>query len=377
MMPPVDPNSGRSHSSALSPAEQPTGLSFGIEGSRQFPNWLAEQRISLAFTTYQAGKLFFVGMQPSGRLGVFERTFNRAMGLCSDGQSMWLSTAFQIWRFENVLEAGETEGEFDRLYVPRGCHVTGDIDVHDVAVDADGRLVFVSTLFSCLATTSDRHSFEPLWQPAFISKLAAEDRCHMNGLAMENGQPRYVTVCSRSDVADGWRERRRDGGCVVDVTNGDIVTEGLSMPHSPRLYRDRLWLLEAGTGHFGYVDQSKGSFEHVAFCPGYARGLSFVGDYAVIGLSRPREKTFSGLPLDDELARRGALPRCGQLVVDLRSGDLVHWLRIEGSVEELYDVVVLEGVKRPKAFGFQTDEIRFHVSFPRDGQTQTWSGKPK
>lgn len=142
-MTPTDHGSRQSHSSADSQVLQPTQPTFAIDCSRQFPNWLAEQQISLVFTTYQAGKVFFVGMQPSGRIGVFERTFNRAMGLCGDGQTLWLSTAFQIWRFENALPAGADDGEFDRLFVPRRCHVTGDIDVHDVAVDANGRLVFV------------------------------------------------------------------------------------------------------------------------------------------------------------------------------------------------------------------------------------------
>jgi hypothetical protein len=46
------------------------------------------------------------------------------------------------------------------------------------------------------------------------------------------------------------------------------------------------------------------------------------------------------------------------VVIDLRSGDIVHSLRIEGVVEELYDVQVLPGVRRPMAIGFKTDEIR-------------------
>ncbi|MBC8112970.1 MAG: TIGR03032 family protein, partial [Candidatus Saccharimonas sp.] len=341
---------------------QAAASSFSIDCSRNFPGWLAEQRISLGFTTYQAGKLFFVGTQPSGRIGVFERTFNRAMGLCGDGQTLWLSTAYQLWRFENVLEPGATDGEFDRLYVPRGCHVTGDIDVHDIALGSDGRPVFVSTLFGCLATVSDRYSFEPIWQPKWLSKLAAEDRCHLNGMALEDGRPKYVTACSQSDIVDGWRDQRTGGGCVVDVASHEVIATGFSMPHSPRLYRGKLWLLDSGRGQFGHVDRATGKFESVAFLPGYPRGLTFVGDYAVIGVSKPRhEKTFTGLPLDEELSRRNASAQCGLFVIDLRSGDTVHWLRAEGAIAELYDVLVLPGVRRPKALGFQTDEIRHNV----------------
>ncbi|HAC91626.1 MAG TPA: TIGR03032 family protein [Planctomycetaceae bacterium] len=330
-----------------------------INTSRQFTHWMLEQRLSIAFTTYQAGKLFLLGLQPNGRLSVFERTFNRCLGLWTDAQTMWMSSLYQLWRFENVLDPGQTANGFDRLYVPQVGYTTGDLDIHDVTVESTGRVLFVNTLFGCLATISQTHSFVPVWKPPFISKLAAEDRCHLNGLALENGQAAYVTAVSQSDVADGWRDRRHDGGCVVDVRSNDIIATGLSMPHSPRVYRDKLWLLNSGTGYFGFIDRSTGKFEPVSFCPGYLRGLTFQGDFAIVGLSKSREnKTFSGLALDENLKAGDAEARCGVQVIDLRSGDVVHWLRIEGVVTELYDVVALPGVLRPQSLGFKTDEIR-------------------
>ncbi|MEZ6191737.1 MAG: TIGR03032 family protein [Phycisphaerales bacterium] len=339
-----------------------------IGGSRQFNDWLAEQQVSLAFTTYQSAKLFLIGLRPDGRLSIFERTFNRCMGLWGDGQTLWMSSLYQLWRFENALTPGQEANGHDRLYIPKVGYTTGDLDIHDLAVDRNGRVVFVNTLFGCLATYSVRDSFAPLWVPPFISKLAAEDRCHLNGLALDEGEARYVTAVSRSDVADGWREHRDDGGCVIDVTTNEVVCSGLSMPHSPRVYRDRLWLLDSGTGFLGWVDRQRGVLERLTFCPGYARGLAFIGDYAVVGLSRPRKnKAFNGLRLDQHLADRNAEARCGLLVIDLRSGDIVHWLRIEGIVSELYDVVVLPGVHRPMALGFKSDEVRRTISVG-DGQ---------
>jgi len=336
-----------------------TAASLEINASRQFTNWMLEQKLSLAFTTYQAGKLFLLGLQPNGRLSVFERNFNRCLGLWTNGQTMWMSSLYQLWRFENVLEPGQSVSGYDRLYVPQVGYTTGDLDIHDVAVETSGRVVFVNTLFGCLATLSETHSFVPLWRPPFISKLAAEDRCHLNGLALEDGQAKYVTAVSQSDVADGWRDRRHDGGCVIDVQSNEIIASGLSMPHSPRVYGDKLWLLNSGTGHFGFIDRPTGKFEQVAFCPGYLRGLSFQGDYAIVGLSKSREnKTFSGLDLDNNLKAGDAEARCGVQIIDLRSGDVVHWLRVEGVVTELYDVVALSGVLRPQAVGFKTDEIR-------------------
>jgi uncharacterized protein (TIGR03032 family) len=331
--------------------------------SRQFPAWLAEQNLSLAFTTYQTGKLFLVGLQPNGRLSIFERSFNRAMGLWASPQTLYLSTLFQLWRFDNALEPGQAYQGYDRLDVPQVAWTTGDLDIHDVARDANRRIIFVNTLFGCLAMPSEAESFVPLWRPRFISRLAAEDRCHLNGLALKEGRATYVTAVSRSDVADGWRDRRTGGGVLVDVAANEVVLDGLSMPHSPRWHDagggGRLWLLDSGTGWFGHADLERGRFERVTFCPGYSRGLAFCGPFAVIGLSKPREnRTFTGLPLDDELAGRDAEARCGLMVVDLRTGDAVHWLRIEGVVEELYDVAVLPGVRRPMAIGLKTDEIR-------------------
>ncbi len=348
------------------PTEKPK---LELAGSRQLTSWMAEQGVSFAFTTYQTGKLFLIGLQPDQRLSVFERTFNRCMGLWGDSQTLWMSSLYQMWRFENIVEPGQLAAGYDRLYVPQTGYTTGDLDIHDVAVDSNGRVVFVNTLFGCLATLSDTHSFVPIWKPPFISRLAAEDRCHLNGLAMKDGQPKYVTAVSQSDVADGWRDRRRDSGCVIDVEANEVIATGLAMPHSPRWYRNQLWVLNSGTGYLGTIDPKTGTFDEVAFCPGYMRGLSFVGDYAVVGLSKQRQnRTFSDLPLDENMAQKQAEPRCGLQIIDLRSGDTVHWLRIDGIVEELYDVIMLPGVRRPQALGFQTDEIRRVLSI---GEEQT------
>ena len=347
-------------------AEDFTKDQFVLTSSRHFPEWLAAAGSALAFTTYQAGKLFLLGVKADGRLSIFERTFARSMGLgvSRDGRTFALATQYQIHRFDNVVPAGQVDSDgVDGVYAPHAGWVTGDLDVHDVALGTDRRPLFVNTLFSCIASVSDGHSFKPVWRPPFISRLAAEDRCHLNGFATEDGTVRYASAVSRSDVADGWRDRRENGGVVLDVSNGEIVAEGLSMPHSPRLYRGQLWILNSGTGELGHVDVKSGRFEPVAFCPGYARGLAFVGDHAVVGLSVARDnRTFAGLPLDEALRSRDAEPRCGLLVIDLRSGDTAGWVRIEGVVRELYDVAVLPNVKRPSLIGFKSDDVRYVIS---------------
>lgn len=334
---------------------------FVLSASRGFEQLLASLDGCLAFTTYQAGKLFLLGVSAAGRLSVFERTFPRCMGLAvsDDGRRLLLATHYQIFRLDDVSAGSYGGGDHDALFAPRMSWITGDLDAHDIGFDTTGRAVFVNTLFSCLAQTSDGYSFRPLWRPPFISKLTPEDRCHLNGMAMENGAPRFVTAVSTSDVTDSWRDRRVDGGVVIDVATSQIVARGLSMPHSPRLRNGELWLLNSGRGELGRVDLDSGAFTPVAFCPGYARGLAFKGNLAFVGLSRPRSetRTFTGLPLDDALAARDAEARCGLLVINVESGDTVGWVRIEGVVRELYDVVHIPHARRPALIGLRNDEI--------------------
>ena len=386
----TDQTASTDNATSSSNASQPW---LNAIGSRHFLDWLAEQQISLAFTTYQTGKMFFVGRKADHSIAIFERTYNHCMGMWAspDARTLWVSSRFQLWKFmqapANVVpyrapDSGvSTEGDdtepipqwttrgYDVAYIPRVGYTTGHVDVHDVAVDKDGRVIFVNTMFGCLATVSERANFQPLWQPPFLSALVPEDRCHLNGLAMRDGRPAFVSVVSRSDVADGWRDRRKNGGCVIDIESGEPVVTGLSMPHSPRWYQGRLWVLNSGTGEFGHVDPATGKFESIAFCPGYMRGLSFRGDYAVVTLSKPRHVTFHGLDLDDKLAQRDADPQCGLQIINLKTGAVEHWLRLDGTlVTELYDSAVLPGVRQPMAVGFKTNEIERLMMIDEPGE---------
>jgi uncharacterized protein (TIGR03032 family) len=343
------------------PADVPA-QPVAISCTRGFADWLIRNNVSLAFTSYQTGRLYLVGVDDQRRVSFHERYLARAMGLWADPQRLMVSTLFQVWRFENVL--GECSGPGpDRHYVPRVAHTTGDLDIHDIGVMGDGRIVFVNALFSCLATLSPTHAFRVYWKPPFISKLAAEDRCHLNGLAMKDGVPAYVTATSRSDVVTGWRNRRAEGGCVVDVASNVVVTEKLSMPHSPRWAGNALWVLNSGTGHLGTVDLATGAFEPRVFCPGFLRGLAFHNGHAILGLSLPRDGSFAGLQLDEELKKRDADPWCGVQIVNLASGDIVEWIRLDGGVSELFDVQVLPGVRWPVATGFLNEEVHKLFTF--------------
>ena len=340
---------------------------FSMAPSRMFADWLASTGSSLAFTTYQAGKVFLIGTNAQeGRLSVFERSFPRCMGFGVDpndgSRTLWLSSLYQLWRFENFLEPGQTQDGYDAVFVPIEGRTTGDIDIHDIHTRPTQKPVFVVTRFNCLATLEPDTSFAPIWKPPFIDRIAAEDRCHLNGLAMRDGKPGFVTCVSDTNTAGGWRQKRRDGGRILDVATGEAVCTGLSMPHSPRLYKGQLYVIQTGTGEFGRVDQKTGQFEPMCFLPGFARGVSFHGNQAIVGVSRPRkDKTFENLALQDRLGEREIEATCMIAIINLETGDIEHSVTIEGVVQELYDVAVLNGVSRPQIIGFKKPEIRFMV----------------
>jgi len=335
--------------------------------SRQLVDWMRLEDLSFSFTSYQTGRLFLAGADEQNRLSLVQRAFTRAMGLYADDQNLCVADLYQLWWFENGLGANQTyQKSFDRLYIPRIGFTTGDLDIHDIGVDASGEPIFVNSLYSCVATVSPKASFKVLWRPPFITKLAAEDRCHLNGLAMKDGAPAYVTAVSKSDSVEGWRDHKRDGGILMDVASGETVAANLSMPHSPRLLNEKLWLLNSGTGWLGTVDLKSGAFEPVTFCPGFLRGLDFYGKYAIVGTSLPRNIGFVGLELDDNLKARDTAPRCAVLIIDTETGDIVHWLTFESHITELYDVAFLTGVRRPMHLGFQTNEIRQFITMESD-----------
>lgn len=332
--------------------------------SRGLASWLAGNKLSLAISSYQSGRLYLVGSDPKGRVSFFERIFERAMGIVGNAQRLYLGGLYQLWRFENVLRPGESiHQQFDKCYVPRNAQTIGDLDIHELGIRRNGKVVFVNTRYSCLAELSQTHSFKAIWKPDFVSKLAPEDRCHLNGLAMVDGEPRYVTAVCRSDSVDGWRDRRHDGGVVIDITTNEIVCEGLSMPHSPRWANGRLWLLNAGTGHIGWVDFAERKFVPLAFVPGFARGLSIIGNVAAIGLSKPRNQRFEGLQLDEELRQRDADPWCGVQIVSLGNGDVLNWIRFEGDISEIFDICFLPKVRNAMVVGLRTAEIRELITF--------------
>lgn len=337
---------------------------IACDASPGFQDWLAQAGGSVAITTYQAGKVALLG-HDGRQVLMLMRQFDKPLGMAVRGNRIALATRHDLWLFADARPLAhdyleDQPGRYDALYLPRTTYHTGDLNTHDLAFEGEG-LVLVNTRFSCLARLSHDFNFAPLWRPKFVTDLVPEDRCHLNGLAMRDGRARYVTALGTTDVAGGWREKKASGGVLVDVTNDEIVLGGLSMPHSPRWHDGRLWVLNSGAGELLAVDPDRGQSEVVCSMAGYLRGLCFAGPYALVGLSKIREKhIFGGLPVQE---RYGEL-LCGVAVVDLRSGAEVGMFRYTSGCEELYDLQFLSGVSRPTILNLDKPAVREAMTDP-------------
>ena len=319
------------------------------EYSRDFPAILAGLGASLLVSTYQAGKVVAIGAGEQG-LSLSYHNFERAMGVAVRPGRIAVGSRAQVWFLEaapNLVPRLGPPGRHDACFLTRSSRYTGEIQGHELAWAGDD-LWIVNTAFSCLCTLHPDHSFEPRWRPPFVSTIAPEDRCHLNGLAMVDGRPKYVTVLAEADTPQGWRPVKAAAGCLIDVPSGETVARGLAMPHSPRVHGGRVWVLHSGAGRLTVVDPATGRHDDVAELPGYTRGLAMLGPYAFVGLSKIREtSTFGGVPIAE---RRDEL-KCGVGAIDLRTGRLAAHLEFVTGVDEIFDVVALPGALSPLLSG--------------------------
>ncbi len=352
------------------------------------PEIIEQLGISVLVSTYQAGKLVLLRSE-NGVLNTHFRVFEKPMGLAVQPNRFAIGTAMQVWEFHNIPAVcprlnvpdkfAEAAGDeqtsssqtvplrvtpprpHDACFLPRVAHWTGDIDIHEMAwVDND--VVFVNTRFSCLAKRSGTFNFEPIWRPPFITKYVPGDCCHLNGMAVRDEMVRYVTALGETDHPEGWRQNKRDGGLVLDVPSGETVARGLSMPHSPRWYKERLYVLHSGTGGFGFIDLATGKYESIIELPGFTRGLSFCGPLAFIGLSQVRETAvFGGIPIAEQALEER---NCGVWVVNIESGQLLGFVKFEDAVQEIFAVEVLADSVYPEVVNEDRDLLARTYELP-------------
>jgi|MDSZ01.2.fsa_nt_gb uncharacterized protein (TIGR03032 family) len=345
------------------------------------PEWLQEQDISLVLSTYRANRLIFIGRDHDSNLKLEERLFDRPMGLFVSKQSIWMAGRSHIWRIDNLLgKDGEHEGA-DNIYVPSASFLTGEVNAHELVITTDNEPLFVNTVFSCLATIKPGCSFQPIWKPSFIDALVAEDRCHLNGIAMKDDIPTWATACSSKNETTSWRRERIGNGIVIHIPSDEIACSGLTMPHSPRWHNKKLWLLNSGTGDLGWVENNQ--FQPICQLPGFARGLAFHNNFALVGLSKLRSRVFTGLPLEQRLLTSQENPQgiCGLQVIDLNNGKIIQSIHLPEPIDELFDLAVLPGVRQPRMVSLTDENLDTLVKLPTQKnlvriRPNTPSGRP-
>jgi uncharacterized protein (TIGR03032 family) len=359
----------------------PRAESFSLNKSQQLPplrsvhtntfaQILAQSKLSIAVTTYQAGKLVILRSELREGQPVVNthfRGFQKPMGFAWEPGRFAIGTSAEIWEFHDMpavarkLDASAFPFPCDAVFLPRLCHFTGDIQVHEMAWvpcqsaaettgDSKGQkfseLWYVNTRFSCLGTRNNVYSFEPRWQPPFVTALAPEDRCHLNGIAIRHCEIRYATALGETDSPAGWRENKRSGGILMDVKANEVITRGLSMPHSPRWHNGKLWILESGNGGVGIIDSQTGVYRELCRLPGFTRGLDFAGPFAFVGLSQVRESAvFSGIAIAEVPQAERC---CGVWAVDTRTGQIVGFVKFTDAVQEIFAVQVLIEIRCPE-----------------------------
>ena len=349
----------------MSSNHQPQALApFSCTYSSHVPELLQKLNCSLAISTYQAGKLVFISALNESKIVQLPRTFDKPMGIAQDHQNDKLALACkdEVIVFSNAKELAKyyprSPEKYDALYMPRVSYHTGNLDIHDLNFGQNNELYGVNTLFSSIVKIDDNYSFTPIWKPKFIDRVVSEDRCHLNGMAMLNGKPKYVTAFGKGNTFQSWRDTVTTGGIVIDVETDEIIIDGLAMPHTPRIFNGELYTLLSATGELIKINKEKSTYEVIVQLDGFVRGMDLYNDYLFIGLSKLRENssTFAKLNLKANEA--------GIMIVHLPTASIAGKISYQTSLDEIYDVHVLPGKVRPNILNTIRPDYKEGVTTP-------------
>lgn len=336
---------------------------FSFTYSPELPELLLKLNCSLMITTYQAGKVVMISPKDENSLVTLPRTFDKPMGMDVQGDRIVLASRNEVTVFENSKELAENypnkSNTYDSLFVPRATYYTGHVDMHDIAFDK-GSIWAINSSFSCLCQVNGHHNFIPKWHPKFITELVSEDRCHLNGLVMENGHPRFVTALGKTNIHQGWRDCITDGGVLIDLVTDENLFEHLAMPHSPILHDGELYVLLSATGQLVKLDVKKKEIAVIKELGGFCRGLDIIGEYAFVGMSKLRKNssTFAKLPFAEKAQNAGIK------VIHLPTRAFVGELTYQTSVDEIYEVKILKDSIRPNILNTTNPIHNYSLSIP-------------
>ena len=335
---------------------------YQITYSTSIIELISKEKISVALSTYQAGKVILISSR-DGILNQLPISFKKPMGIAIQGSKLAVACIDEIQLFskeeQNKVSKKIELNEFDNIYLHRATYHTGVLDLHDLEF-GEGMIWGVNTLFSCLAVYDINFSFRPKWKPPFISKLVPEDNCHLNGMALLNHLPKYATALSKDDTKQGWRNDKLNTGILMEVPSGEIILESLSMPHSPRLHNDQLYVLESGNGNLLKVSPSEKKSEVIFNFNCFVRGLSFYKNYALIGKSKIRDtsKDFEDLEVKENSTNAGLI------FFDMIKKEIIGEINYETDIEEIFDVQILENTENPVIISTQLEKINDVITFP-------------
>ncbi|MBA7528876.1 hypothetical protein ES705_21068 [subsurface metagenome] len=317
---------------------------------------------SVAVSTYQAGKVILLSAINRDKMIQLPRTFDNPMGIALSDTKMAVACRNDLILLKNFPQLSKNYPSkpetYDAFFIPQCKYYTGTLDLHDMNF-VNKKLIAVNTLFSCLSEIDEEYSFTPIWEPEFITDLAPEDRCHLNGIALKDGQIEYVTALGDTDTKQGWRENKTAGGVIIHVPDNKIIAKGLSMPHSPRIYNNKLYFLNSAQGELCICNPEDGSVETIAKLGGFARGMAKYSDFLFIGISKLRHTTavFKDLPI-------AKTSFAGIVVFYLPYNKVIGQIRYESSVDEIYDIKILPSFRRPGILNTEKEEINLAIVTP-------------
>jgi len=339
---------------------------FSCRYSPQIPELLQRLNCTIAVSTYQANKLVMISAKDENSLVQLPRQFSKPMGIAENKNTDQLALACkdEIVVFSNSQQLAHhyprSPQKYDALYMPRMTYHTGPLDIHDLCYGNDGKLFAVNTLFSCIVNIDDQFNFTPYWKPKFIDKLVSEDRCHLNGLALKDGVPKYASAFNQGNTHQSWREHVTKTGAIFDIETSEVVADGLAMPHSPRWFNNDLYVLLSATGELVRIDVNTGKYDVVVKLNGFVRGMDLYKDYLFIGLSKLRKNssTFGKLPFADQANEAGIM------LVHLPTGSIAGNITYLSSLDEIYDIHILGDKIRPNILNTSRPDHKLGLMTP-------------